>query len=118
MIRWRQFKYVRFRHAPALLFDLVADPGEQHNLVESRATGAAAEALAYLARLAEESIDFDTAERERIGRDGRLAEQYRLDLPASTPNLYWLPSGKLVNADDPLYHPTVIAEDARCMSGA
>ncbi len=26
-------------------------------------------------------------------------------------NLYLMPSGNLINADDPLYHPTVIADD-------
>jgi choline-sulfatase len=110
MIRWRQFKYVRFRDAPPLFFDLEHDPGEQRNLIERGTSGTAAEALRSLAELAETSIDFDQAERERSVRDGGLAQAYAQNLPPSTGNLYLMPSGMLVNADDPLYHPTVIAE--------
>jgi len=109
-IRWRQYKYVRFRGAEPLMFDLAADPSEQHNLLARPATGDLGEARAYLERIAAESIDFDAAEKERTERDGSLHEQYRQDLPPATPNLYLMPSGKLVDADGPLYHPTVIAE--------
>ena len=110
MIRWRQFKYVRFRDAPALFFDLEHDPGEQRNLIERGASGMAAQALRDLAALAERSIDFDEAEHERTVRDGDLRQVYAQHLPPSTGNLYLMPSGKLINADDPLYHPTVIAD--------
>lgn len=86
-----------------------ASPG--HKLLSWKA-GAAAEALEYLRRVAETSIDFDEAERERTVRDGGLGEQYRLTLPASTGNLYIMPSGRLIDADDTIYRPTVIAENA------
>ncbi|NLS78549.1 MAG: sulfatase-like hydrolase/transferase, partial [Chloroflexi bacterium] len=36
MIRWRGWKYVRFRAAPPLFFDLREDPDEQHNLLIRR----------------------------------------------------------------------------------
>ncbi|OPZ85926.1 MAG: Choline-sulfatase [bacterium ADurb.Bin429] len=111
-IRWRGYKYVRFRNAPPLCFDLENDPGEQRNLLTRGASGDAAEAIAYLRDFAETSMDFDEAERERTGRDGGLHAQYPLDVPPSTGNLYLLPDGRLINADDPLYHPTVISEDA------
>jgi len=110
MIRWRNWKYVRFRNAAPLMFDLAAAPAEQHDLIRRGCDGQAAEARAYLAKLADDSIDFDAAERERTERDGDLHETYKQDVPRSTGNLYLMPSGRLVNADDPLYHPTVIAE--------
>lgn len=109
MVRWHQFKYVRFRAAPPLFFDLEDDPGEQRNLIERGGKGAALGALREMAKLAETSMDFDAAERERTQRDGDLAEVYAQDLPESTGNLYLLPSGQLINADDALYNPTVIA---------
>ena len=57
-------------------------------------------------------MDFDETEHERINRDGQLAERYALNLPQTTGNLYLMPLGKLVNAEDMLYKPSVILEDA------
>jgi hypothetical protein len=112
MVRIGSLKYVRFRDAPPLAFDLSTDPGEQHNLLSR--DGARTETSAAFSRLqayAEESIDFDEVERERIERDGSLADDYRLDLPPVSGNLYTFPSGELVNADDPmLYNRSVLAE--------
>lgn len=112
MIRQGRYKYVRFREAPPLMFDLAEDPGEQVDLCRHPA-GPAAAARRDLARLAEETMDFDQAQQERLVRDGKLAEQYGLDLPPSTGNLYLMPSGNLVNAEDVLYRPTVILPNAR-----
>jgi len=111
MIRHGRYKYVRFRSAGPLMFDLVDDPGEQRDLIRRGATGEAADAMARLGELAETSIDFDQAEAERLQRDGSLHEQYPQDLTASSGNLYLMPSGKLVCADDTLYRPTVIADN-------
>lgn len=111
MIRWGQYKYVRFREHPPLFFDLEADQGEQRNLVGC-ATGEAKSALGKLKTLAETSMDFDEAEKERLERDGNLRKQYAHNLPPSTGNLYIMPSGRLVNADDVLYNPTVISKNA------
>ena len=121
MIRWRRYKYVVFRDAPPLFFDLQKDPGEQHNLLARGVPEEARAPLAYLHKLAAESIDFQAAERERLERDGDLKGRYRQYLRrgarAATGNLYLMPPtaraprGKLVNADDVLYHPTVISAD-------
>ena len=54
--------------------------------------------------------DFDAAEQERTVRDGKLGQVYAQHLPESTGNLYLMPSGKLINADDALYNSTLIAE--------
>ena len=112
MIRWRQYKYVTFRDAPPLFFDLADDPGEQRNLIERGVAGEAAEAQRALAELAATSMDFDAAERERTERDGDLHTTYALDLPRVSGNLYLFPDGRLINVDDPLiYDPTVLTDD-------
>jgi choline-sulfatase len=110
-IRWKNYKYVTFRDAPPLMFDLEDDPQEHRDLVRRGAEGDAAEAMRYLEGVAEESIDFEEAERERIERDGDLRDEYAMDAPEATGNLYILPDGRVVNADDTLYNPTVIAEE-------
>ena len=111
MIRWRQFKYVTFRDGPSLCFDLQIDPGEQVNLIGRERDPTTAEALRYLEQLALETMDFEAAEQERTQRDGPLSAQYALNVPASTPNLYHMPAGQWVNADDALYNPTVISDN-------
>jgi choline-sulfatase len=111
-IRWRHYKFVRFRNAPPLFFNLSEDPGEQHNLVNEDIDGDDLEALIYLQRIAELSIDFDDAEKERTERDGELHTEYALNLPKASGNLYLFANGKLVNADDAmLYAPTVLTSD-------
>ena len=110
-IRWRHYKYVTFHGHPPLFFDLEADPAEQTNLVET-AEGKAAEALATLKRIASESIDFEEAERERIERDGALAQQHKLEVPKTAgSNMYLMPSGKVVAADDTIYAPQVVTDN-------
>jgi choline-sulfatase len=111
MVRWRDYKYVAFRNAPPLLFDLAADSGEQHNLIERGVTGDAAAALRTLSAVVDETIDFDSAETERLERDGDLHETYAQHLPRASGNLYLFPDGRLVNADDAmLYAPTVLSD--------
>ncbi len=118
MLRYKQYKYVTFRDAPPLFFDLDADPGEQCNLIARGVEGEAQEALAWLADVAERSMDFDEAERERTVRDGDLHVRYPLGLPKASGNLYLMPNGRLVNVDDPvLYHPTLLADDASDVFG-
>lgn len=111
-IRWRHYKYVRFRNAPPLFFDLQEDPGEQHNLADRNLDGDDYEAFRYLQRVGETSIDFDAVEEERLIRDGELSEMYHLNLPPASGNLYLFPGGKLVNVDDTmLYTPAVLTDD-------
>jgi choline-sulfatase len=113
MVRSGDFKYVRFRDAAPLMFNLAKDPNEQHNIAElpSAEIGPdAAEARDLLAAFAQTSMDFDRAERDRTERDAPLKDQYPLAVEGDTPNLYHLPDGRIVNAEDTLYEPTVIAE--------
>lgn len=111
MIRWGHYKYVRFRNAPPLFFDLADDPDEQKNLVERGMSDEAQKAFDYAKAIAQDTMDFDAAERERTQRDGTLHDDYPLHVPPSNGNLYLLPSGKLVNADNALYNPTVISDN-------
>lgn len=110
-IRWRHYKYVTFRNAPPLFFNLATDPNEQVNLLQRGVPPEAEAALSYLQQVAAETMDFEAAEQERLERDGALAEDYTLDVPPSTGNLYLMPNGQLVNADDVLYNPTVISDN-------
>ena len=110
MVRQGKYKYVRFRDAPPLFFDLEADQNEQHNLIDS-ASGEAAIARDSLAKLAQESIDFDAAEQERRTEDAALQEAYALDVPDRHGNQYLMPSGLLVDGDDMLYAPDVLANE-------
>jgi len=128
MVRQGRYKYIRFRNAPPLAFDVKSDPGEQHNLLQLEKK--APEPVRQLARFADRSIDFDEVERERVERDGQLCEQYTLNDRHSTGNLYVMPSGELINADDTLYNPTTVAtsltgllghdwaQQNRCQQGA
>jgi choline-sulfatase len=109
MIRQEQYKYVHFRNAPPLFFDLAADPGEQHNLIDS-AQGEAATMCDQLQQIALQSLDFAAAEQERLTNLPRLKEQYPLDLPRLDGNQYLMPSGRLVDGDDTLYSPDVLSE--------
>ena len=57
-------------------------------------------------------MDFDAAERERLGRDGDLSERYAQHLPRASGNLYLFPDGRVVNVDDVmLYAPTVLSDN-------
>ncbi|MBT5876902.1 MAG: sulfatase-like hydrolase/transferase, partial [Candidatus Latescibacteria bacterium] len=111
MIRWRQYKYVVFRDAAPLFFDLKADPGEQDNLIGHTLNVEASAALEHLQSVAAHTMDFDEAQRDRELRDGDLRETYRQSIPESTGNLYHMPSGKLISAEDTLYSPTIIDHD-------
>lgn len=106
-----EYKYVQFRDAPDLLFDLSADPLEQRNLAAD-ASGADREALNRLRTFVDESIDFDAAEAERE-RDSRLQEKYALDAETLSPSgsCYLLSDGTVVDADTPLYDPAVVVAD-------
>jgi len=108
MVRDGEYKYVQFADAPELLFDLGSDPQEQQNLAPD-ATGADAEALSRLRVLVEETIDFEEARRRR--EDSTLLKTYRNGGPKGTGNAYHFPDGRVIDADTPLYHPHVIAED-------
>ena len=115
MVRQGDYKYIRFRNAPPLAFDLKADPGEQCNLLQRE--GGVPEPVGHLARFAAETMDFDEAERERVERDGQLDAQYALSITRHVGNLRVMPSGAVIAADEALYDPTIIAASLADMCG-
>ncbi|MEM7130712.1 MAG: sulfatase-like hydrolase/transferase [Chloroflexota bacterium] len=108
-ICWRHYKYITFRNAPALFFNLADDPGEQMNLLY-RATDVDKDALDYLQTVAKETMDFEAATNERLKWTAELQERFPLSTPESFGNQYLMPNGALVEADDMLYQPQIISD--------
>ena len=118
-VRYKQYKYIRFRDAEPLFFDLDNDPGETSNLLSQELTSDAKEALETMREFANNSVDFDQAEEEMLVRDGNLSSEYKLDLDVDlnkTKGAFWnsyiLPDGRMVCADEVIYDPVVLLEDA------
>jgi choline-sulfatase len=109
MVRDGDYKYVGFRDAPELLFDLRQDPLEQRNLALED-EGRHHDALVRLRALVEESIDFEAAAAARASDEA--ARSAATGFARGTGNVFVLPDGRLIDADTTLYHPTVLAEDA------
>jgi len=107
MVRDGRYKYVRFRDAPELLFDIEADPLERRNLADSDDTDAP---LQRLRQLVTDSLDFDAIDSHRA-RDERMAREHRLATPNGGPNQYHMPDGRVIDGDTLLYHPHVITDD-------
>lgn len=116
MVRQGNYKYVRFRHAPPLAFDLAADLNEQQNLLAQPEADWPA-MVRELKEFAETSIDFDAAEHDRTVRDGDLAKTFAHGITMKTLNLYTMPDGRLVNADTPIYAPEEVAPSAAAVFG-
>ena len=109
LIREGKYKYVGFRDAPELLFDLEEDPLELNNLASST-DNAIRERLEYFRTLLEEKMDFQAAEKERL-RDERMKERLSLEIPAGDGNAFLMPDGRLINADENLYSPNVLTHN-------
>ena len=110
VVRDGRYKYVAFRDAPELLFDLDTDPLEQTNLAPD-ATGEDATALDSLRAFVDRTMDFDAMAAARADDD--LGEQYPLDVdadPVPSGNCYMI-DGSVVDADVPLYQPRVVVKD-------
>ncbi len=98
-----RYKFVCFRGVgPNLLFDLHADPGEQTNLIDDPAH---AEALARLEAVCRDAWDFDAAAAACEASKQQAAEHTLDKRDASSFNLYHLPGGGLVWAEEQLYDP-------------
>lgn len=107
MIREGEYKYVAFRNAPELLFNVVKDPLEQTNLANT-SNSVIMERLKYFRSLIAETMNFDAAEEERK-KDQHMKRELKLEIPHGTGNTFLMPDGRLVNADDMLYNPTVLS---------
>lgn len=105
MVRDGDYKYVRFRDGDDLLFDLAADPLEQHDRADEEP-----EVRDRLATVVADTIDFDEGEQRRIADQLEDEERYVLSIPKGTGNAYLFPDGRLVDAGTPLYKPDVLAD--------
>ena len=104
MVRDGDYKYVRFRDAPPLLFDVASDPKETENLARGDLPAAGEELAAY----AEETLDFDAVEAG-VERAREERDDHTLPIPPGTGNAYLMPDGRLVDAATPLYQPDELA---------
>jgi choline-sulfatase len=112
VVRDGPYKYVRFRDLPDLCFDVDADPAEHDDLV--RNSGEQSAAVERLASIAASSLDFEAAaERREADERDRADRELTLDNETTSafPNLYHLPDGRIVDAETPLYDPTVVIEE-------
>ncbi len=55
-------------------------------------------------------MDFAVA-AESAEQDLAAADRHRLGVPTGTGNTYYLPDGRIVDADSVLYQPHVLVED-------
>jgi choline-sulfatase len=126
MVRDGRYKYVAFRDAPELLFDLETDPDEQHDLVEGAgdrtgdSDGDVSKALSRFREFVSRTIDWDAvAER-------RAADRERNEFPLEVTktqgeasydgrkgyitNVYHMPDGRVIDGDSPLYNPILVTD--------
>jgi len=108
MIRSDRYKYVAFRDAEDLAFDLENDPDEQVNISTDRDHR---EAIESLRAAVLEGFSFDDAERARDTENAALKAQYPAAFKPETPNQIVLGDGRLVETDTPLYAPTTLSDD-------
>jgi choline-sulfatase len=119
-IRLGDYKYVRFKDAQPLFFNLRNDPEEQRNLLVHELSPEAQDVLDSLKESSELNIDFDDIEKTRLERDGSLREDFAIGFDRKGHvhlNQYHFPSGRIIAADDPVYSPTVISESAEALFG-
>lgn len=108
LVRAGSYKYVKFRGAEDLLFDLSEDPLEKSNILD---TGHPKEA--ELHSYVSSSINLDEAARRR-NAETKPDQADRLDAIAGTSgNAYLLADGRVVDADTPLYDPSVMLDDPK-----
>lgn len=111
MVRQGDLKFVRFRDAPPLCFNVKDDPDEQTNLLTGKPTTEEAVAIEKLRVIADQSLDFDQAEERNKRWTAELGAAYPMSRNTPAGNHYHLPNGKVVYAESPLYQPQVETDD-------
>ena len=110
LLRSQRYKYIAFRGAPDLAFDLIDDPLEQRNLATSHDPEIAAE-MARLRGHLLNGFSFALAAQTRREQSAQLKEQYPARVQPTTPNQIMRGDGRLVEADQPLYQARVVSQD-------
>jgi choline-sulfatase len=108
MIRSERYKYVAFRGCNDLAFDLQEEPGEQRNLL---ATGEISPELTTLKSAVLDDFNFDDVAQACLRGTEQLRQKYPRRVTPKTPNQICLKDGRLVEADAPLYQPSVVSQN-------
>jgi choline-sulfatase len=101
-VRTEEWKYVHFRDAPDLAFDLTADPHE----TTTRVTGDVPADIRSRAK----AVDFAELSTQRVRDRDENRSLYINDGTAG--NAYLLDDGRLLDADVTLYKPDILASHA------
>lgn len=112
MVRYETYKYVGFRSGAEFLFDLEADPLEQVDLSKKPTDPDTLAMLEKLRAYVAETMDFDAAEQERLEGCADLESRFPPQLGPSQGNLYHFKDGRIINGEDVVYNPTVVAQNA------
>ncbi|MCZ6672221.1 MAG: sulfatase-like hydrolase/transferase [Verrucomicrobia bacterium] len=112
MVRYGDYKYVGFRDGTEFLFDLRNDPLEQKDLSKGELNEAIVPTLELLRTYVADTMDFEAAEKERIEGTADLAQRFPKTTAPSQGNLYHLKDGRIINGEDAVYNPTVVADSA------
>ena len=112
MVRYLNFKYVGFRDGSELLFNLTDDPLEQTDLSKGASNGDSQSVLEKLRAYVRDTIDFEAAEKERVEGSADLEARFPGVIGPNQGNLYHLKDGRIINGEDVVYNPTVVAKSA------
>jgi len=118
MIRYGDFKYVGFRDGSEFMFNLVDDPLEQSDLSKRSLDTETQSVLEKLRGICAETMDFDAAEKERIEGTRDLEARFPHRIGPTQNNLYHFKDGRIINGEDVVYNPTVVAKSAEEAFGA
>jgi len=111
MIRLGNYKYVTFRNAEPLMFDVVKDQGEQHNIIDSDLEEVKS-FKAKFEKIVKETVDFEKSDAMRAAdEEEKRLHPLKVKDGLKYSNLYIMPDCRVVTADDELYRPNVAAED-------
>lgn len=107
-IRSERYKYVAFRGCDDLAFDLQEEPDEQRNLLTA---GEISPELATLKSAVLDDFNFDDVEQVCQRDTEKLRQKYPKRVNPETPNQICWKDGRLVEADVPLYQPSVVSQN-------
>jgi choline-sulfatase len=112
MVRYGKYKYVGFRGGSEFLFNLEEDPLEQTELASKPLEADTNAVLEKLRTYVAETMDFDAAEQERIKGTADLKNRFPHLIGPTQGNLYHFKDGRIINGEDVVYNPTVVAQNA------
>lgn len=100
VIREKEWKYVEIEKGPAILFDLINDPQEEHNLVDSPSQQ---ERISMMREKLHTDFSWELV-HTRLAEDRIRRLEVTSGMKPTTPNQYMLSDGRLVDAEGGLYN--------------